>query len=66
MRLMKCARGAAAPGFFELSPDDHFPQLIARQEKLHRAKFVEQLFETAIIEVVYRARLIAGCQRHDL
>ena len=43
-----------------LSSDNHFPQMIPRQEELDRVEFLEQLFQTAVVEVLRGFALAAG------
>src|ERR1700691_5015564 len=46
--------------------NDHFPQVIASEEKFHRTKFLKKLLQAAIVEILNRPHLVARRQRHDL
>lgn len=46
----------------ELAADDDFAQMVAREEKLHRVEFLEQLLQRAIVEILHRPHLVARRQ----
>jgi hypothetical protein len=46
--------------------DDHFAQVIAGEKKLHGMELLEELLQTAIVEILNRPYLVARSERHDL